>query len=152
MPQSDDSQGERGFKVQDRRRFTSEGDAKSAEEISPAPLAEPSAQAHTDPGTAPEMPLRPTPEHDEAHVINFSAFLISLGTQALAYLGEMPNPVDGSKSVDLGAAKEMIDIIAMLGDKTKGNLDDGERHLVEGLLYDLRLRYVERVRNQTSRS
>ncbi len=78
--------------------------------------------------------------------LNFSTFIISLSTQALAHLGEIPNPIDRQLAVDLGAAKQLIDILGILKDKTKGNLDKPETDLLDGLLYDLRIRYVERVR------
>lgn len=137
----------RGFKVQDRRRFTPEGEtrAESAPAPDPAPArAEepPVAEEKHSPGGSPTPPIE----------INFSTFIISLGTQALAYLGEIPNPVDRSSVVDLVAAKEMIDILSMLREKTRGNLEKGEEGLLENLLYDLRLKYVERVRSQSSRS
>jgi hypothetical protein len=56
----------------------------------------------------------------------------------------MPNPVDGTTRVDLVAARQIIDIIGMLRDKTQGNLDDAERALLDDALYDLRMKYVER--------
>jgi uncharacterized protein DUF1844 len=74
--------------------------------------------------------------------------VISLSTQALAHLGEMPNPIDGTTRVDLNASRQIIDIIAMLRDKTKGNLDDAESALVDDALYDLRMKYVERAQRR----
>ena len=67
---------------------------------------------------------------------------------ALAHLGEMPNPVDGTTRVDLEAARQIIDIVAMLRDKTKGNLDEAENALLDDALYDLRMKYVERARGR----
>ena len=75
--------------------------------------------------------------------IDFATFVLSLGSSALAYLGEMADPVSGTLTRDLPMAKQTIDIIAMLLEKTKGNLSDAEDKLVQGLLYDLRVKYVD---------
>lgn len=148
---ADESDSGRGFKVQDRRRFTVDGEARAEHEPA-ATSNEAPPQAAPD-SSSPEPPPPPRAEPDAgAAQINFSTFVISLGTQALAYLGEIPNPIDHSATVDLTAAKEMIDIVALLRDKTKGNLDEGENALMDGLLYDLRLKYVERVRGASKRS
>jgi hypothetical protein len=70
--------------------------------------------------------------------------VLSLGSSALLHLGELEHPESGAPRPDLGLAKHTIDIIAMLQEKTKGNLSPAEDKLVESLLYDLRLRYVEK--------
>jgi hypothetical protein len=91
-------------------------------------------------------------EHDEApkkgnedifSTINFSTFLLSLSTSALVSLGELPDPLRNEKSINLALAKQTIHIIEMLQDKTKGNLNDEEKRLVDGMLYDLRMKYVK---------
>lgn len=74
--------------------------------------------------------------------LDFSTFIISLSTSAMMHLGETPLPGGGSIKTDLPLAQQTIDILAMLGDKTKGNLTDDEAKLLKQLLYDLRLRYV----------
>jgi uncharacterized protein DUF1844 len=152
MSGEEDKQESRGFKVEDRRRFSDTGDARTGVEDRPpqesAPSAAPappphSPQAATAAGTAAgaaSAHARPALE------LNFSTFLISLSTQALAQLGEIPNPIDNQTTVDLGAAKQLIDILAILREKTKGNLDKSESDLLDSALYDLRLRYVERAR------
>ena len=76
--------------------------------------------------------------------INFPTFVISLSTQALAHLGEIPDPTDGALRVELIGARQLIDILAMLKDKTRGNLDGDEAALLDHALYDLRMKYVER--------
>ncbi|MCY4441552.1 MAG: DUF1844 domain-containing protein, partial [Deltaproteobacteria bacterium] len=83
---------------------------------------------------------------EELPSINFSTFIISLSTQALMHLGEMSNPVTGKLEKDVAVAKQTIDIIGMLGEKSKGNLDETEEQLVREVLYNLRMRYVEAVR------
>jgi len=75
--------------------------------------------------------------------VTFSTFLLGLSTQALLHLGEIPNPVSGQIETDLIAAQHVIDILGMLEAKTRGNLDQAEQGLVQSVLYDLRIRYVE---------
>jgi hypothetical protein len=64
------------------------------------------------------------------------------------HLGEIPDPITAKVANDFPVAKQMIDIIGMLGDKTRGNLDPGEQQLMEDVLYDLRMRYVEAVKKK----
>lgn len=134
----------KGFQVRDRRRFTETGELRgdAVEEESPTESASsPSAAA---PGAAasgePERDAEPPAE------ITFSTFLVSLSTQALMCLGEIANPVSGHLEIDLRAVRELIDIIAMLQEKCRGNLDAAESYLIEKILFDLRMRYVEKVR------
>ena len=75
--------------------------------------------------------------------IDFTAFVMSLATTAAVHLGDVPDPVSGEQAVNLPAASQMVDILSMLQEKTKGNLDPDETQLVETLLYELRMRYVE---------
>ena len=74
--------------------------------------------------------------------IDFSSFVFSLSTSALLHLGEVPDPVTGKTEKDLPLAKQTIDILGMLQDKTRGNLTADEGKLLENLLADLRWRYV----------
>ena len=69
--------------------------------------------------------------------------MLSLGSSALLHLGELEHPEAGGKHLDLPLAKHTIDILAMLEAKTRGNLTGPEEKLIQSLLYDLRLRYVE---------
>ena len=66
----------------------------------------------------------------------------------LLHLGEIPNPVTGTVEPDLDAAKQVIDILGMLREKTRNNLEPGEESLLDSVLYDLRMRYVELVRQK----
>lgn len=75
--------------------------------------------------------------------VTFSTFVLGLSTQALMLLGEIADPAGDPPAVDLGAAKQLIDIVGLLEAKTKGNLDATEQGLIESVLYDLRMRYVE---------
>ena len=85
--------------------------------------------------------------HDHEHGLppemTFSTFVIGLTTQALMHLGEIADPTQPQMAADLPAAKQMIDLLGILREKTKGNLDDAETQLLDSMLYDLRIRYVE---------
>ena len=72
----------------------------------------------------------------------FSTFVLSLASSALVQLGEVPEPSTGKKEEDLVLAKHSIDILAMLQEKTANCLDEEETRLLEGLLYELRLKFV----------
>jgi hypothetical protein len=128
----------RGFQVKDRRRFSETGEARpDTPEESPAP---PAGAAPAEPPPAAEMPDEP---------VTFSTFALGLSTQALLHLGEIPNPLTKRLERDLPAAKQVIDILGILRDKTRGNLEPGEETLLDSVLYDLRMRYVELVRSST---
>jgi len=73
----------------------------------------------------------------------FTGFIISLTTTAAVHFGDYPDPATGeTRPPNLDAAQQMIDILAMLEQKTRGNLSAQERSLLEQVLYDLRMRYV----------
>jgi hypothetical protein len=132
----------KGFTVQDRRRFspdTGEAREDAPEQPAAAPNASAGAQGVEQTQAGAEEPL---PE------INFSAFVISLSTQALMHLGEIANPMSGKVEVDVPVAKQMIDILAMLKDKTRNNLNASEDRLVDDILFDLRMKYVEAVKKR----
>jgi hypothetical protein len=74
--------------------------------------------------------------------VSFTALIISLAGSAMMHLGEAPNPADGKNSVNLGLARNTIDLIAMLKEKTSGNLDEEETKLIEAMLYELRTKFV----------
>jgi hypothetical protein len=77
---------------------------------------------------------------------SFVNFLSTLATNAAAALGAMPHPATGQRSIDLDTGKYWLDVLAMLREKTKGNLHDRESRLLDGLLADLRMQYVQLVR------
>lgn len=74
--------------------------------------------------------------------VTFSTFVMSLASSALVHLGEVPEPETGQMSENLPVAKHTIDILSMLKEKTGNCLDPDEAQLLEGLLYDLRMKYV----------
>jgi hypothetical protein len=142
----------KGFVVRDRRRFTEKGEPR--EETGPE------EQAKEPPKEPPKEPEPPAQEEakDRARVeekateeapfpeINFSTFIFSLNTSALLHLGEIPDPATGKQQEDLATAKQTIDLIAMLQEKTRGNLAPDEENLLKHILYDLRLRYVQKAK------
>jgi hypothetical protein len=122
-----------GFTVTDRRSFGEGGEPK-AEVASPPPAASPTpgGTAVTPPAATASLPA-----------VDFHTFVLSLGSSALLHLGEIEHPDVGATQKDLPLAKHTIDILVMLEQKTKGNLTPAEEKLIQSLLYDLRLRYVE---------
>lgn len=75
--------------------------------------------------------------------MDFSTFVLSLGSSAMVNLGQVPAPESEEPAVDLPAAKQIIDILAVLEEKTRGNLDDSEDKLLKSLLYELRIKFVD---------
>ena len=127
----EDKEERRGFQVRDRRRFAATGEARAD-----APSEPPEPAPASDQGTGPQS-------HAPEEPVTFSTFVLGLSTQALLHLGEIPNPVTKTLERDLGAAKHVIDILGILREKARNNLDPGEEALLESILYDLRMRYVE---------
>jgi hypothetical protein len=75
--------------------------------------------------------------------INFATFVFSLNSSALVQLGMMEDPMTGEKEKNLPLAKQTIDIISMLEEKTRGNLEPDEAAMLKNILYDLRILYVK---------
>lgn len=82
--------------------------------------------------------------------ISFVAFIYSLATNAAVHFGDLPDPLTNEpRPVDLEAAAQLIDVIAMLEEKTRGNLTPEERQLMDQILYELRMRFVEAKKGQS---
>lgn len=157
MANQDEESSSRGFKVHDRRRFSSSGEAREPEEgaeAAPPPRESEAAAATRPPGEPAQAAAARDAYAQAAHEpdkgadygeaqMNFSTFVLSLSTQALAYLGEIPDPATNTTHVDLAAARHFIDILAMLQQKTSGNLDPSESEILQHALYDLRMRFVD---------
>ena len=82
------------------------------------------------------------PSHTPEPTITFSTFLVGLASSALIHLGKTPNPETGKVERDLVLARQSLDLLGMLHDKTRGNLTAEEKQLFDNLLADLRLRFV----------
>jgi hypothetical protein len=150
---ADEESEKRGFTVRDRRRFSDSGEPREESESGAETPETPPPGAAAETAAAQSAAAESTagaghggagPSEQLPPEINFPTFVISLCTQALAHLGEIPDPSAGETRVDLGAARQLIDILAMLQEKTTGNLERDEATLLEHALYDLRMKYVER--------
>jgi len=84
----------------------------------------------------------------ELPVLDFATFVLSLSNAALMHLGLAPDPETHKLSVDLPLAKQTIDLIGMLEEKTKGNLTGEEERLLHQVLFDLRMQYVEKAKEK----
>ena len=138
----DQHEGERGFKVTDRRRFSETGSPRAEDERADSTTGSTSAPP-------PHQELPPASHADEgpdAMEVNFLSFVLGLGTQALLHLGDMENPISHRVERDLDAAKQVIDLLGILREKTRNNLEPAEEAMLDSTLYDLRMRYVELVR------
>lgn len=153
-------------KINDRRKFNVDGSLREGVEITPekpkqeavpaekaakpeAPEEAPKAEEITAESEEGEEEALSADEQKELEEIgaedptSFVNFLTTLVSQAAAALGAMPHPVSGQRTVDLETGKYWIDVLAMLQEKTKGNLHPKEAELFKGLLSDLRMQYVQ---------
>ncbi|MBW1667388.1 MAG: DUF1844 domain-containing protein [Deltaproteobacteria bacterium] len=125
---------EKGFVIKDRRSFDEKGELK--EEKKEEAAAKERKQESREPQKE-ERQRAPLPE------VNFNSLIFSLSSSALLHLGEIADPQTGQKKKDLALAKHTIDTIAMLEEKTRGNLDEEEKRFLASILTDLRLRFVK---------
>ena len=125
-----------GFVIRDKRKFTTEGEVKQATET---PVHDTNApdKAGTCKDQSSKSDSMPLPE------INFPSFILSISSSALFHFGEIPDPVSGKQERNLPMAKQTIDILGILKEKTNGNLTKDEEQLLDHLLHDLRLKYVQ---------
>jgi hypothetical protein len=82
-------------------------------------------------------------DREQLPPIDFPTFVLSLSHSAFVHLGDAKNPVDSSQQVNLPLARQTIDLLALLQEKTKGNLSGEEERIIEQSIYDLRMRYAE---------
>lgn len=83
-------------------------------------------------------------EAGSASGISFPAFVLSLAHTTAVHLGDVPDPASGQRvEANLEAAQQMIEILGLLDQKTRGNLTAEERQLLEQILFELRVRFVE---------
>jgi hypothetical protein len=138
-------QEEKGFVVKDRRTFSLD-EAESDQEPS-GERAETLKDAEEEKA---KTEFQEASRKDEAKTrpplpeVSLSTFVFSLSSSALVHLGEIPEPDTQRVQVDLPMAKQIIDTLGMLQEKTRGNLDTDEDHLLKTVLYDLRMRYVQK--------
>jgi len=82
-------------------------------------------------------------QSDDLPAVDFTTFVVSLSHSALLHLGDAPHPNDEKSDVNLPLARQSIDLLALLQEKTHGNLTGAEEQVLTQALYDLRVRYVE---------
>ena len=130
------------FIIKDRRIFSQENmdidkEKEEKEKIQDAKKPEPEEAG----------PAGEKPGENEARVclpeINFPTFIMSLNVSAFVNLGVLDNPANGKKEKNLDLAKQTIDILCMLEEKTRGNLSKDEESMLKNILYDLRIIYVK---------
>ncbi len=124
------------IKVTDRR-------SASHEEPAPAGAAATAREAVQQGPSGPDPSRTEVGARAAARTIDFTTFAFSLGSSAMMHLGVAPDPTTGHEGRDLALAAETIDLLAMLQQKTRGNLTAEEERFLGALLYDLRLRYVQ---------
>lgn len=134
------------FKVTDRRLFNPDGSLRDDAQIAePAPVVETAPQPQ--PAAVPE----PHPTHEEFPADDddtlpeqtmFTEFIMNVASSAFIYMGLVEHPATGRRQVDMMAAKESIDVLMMLRDKTQGNLSKGEEKFFDELLSDLKTQFV----------
>ena len=84
-----------------------------------------------------------TEQEETLPVVDFATFVVSLSHSALTHLGDAPDLEDGNVRRNLPLAKQTIDLLGLLEEKTRGNLDGDEERLLTQVLFDLRMRYLE---------
>jgi hypothetical protein len=140
MPE--EKEEKKDFVVKDRRIFAEKNLDDEEREEKEAPAAEEKTEAETK-----EADEKPDAEDQEPPFqfpeINFATFVASLNASALLQLGAIEDPTTGTKNKNLPMAKQTIDILSMMQEKTTGNLSEEEENLLKNILYDLRLMYVK---------
>lgn len=147
----------KGFKVNDRRQFTSEGELRGEPREKPSsdpeaipeptPQRAPSGERLADATSAPAG--RATADREPAEPSSGATFLDLVGmlaTNAMLQLGDVPDPASGERHENLQAVQDMITFLDILHQKTKGNLSQKEGEVLEQVLYDLRMRYMAKAK------
>ncbi len=147
---TDERERESGaFKVTDRRSFTPEGELRRDTGQDPGSAKSPPPQARPNP--SPSGPKAAPGEQPRARTsagpgMDFSSFLLSLATTALVHLGETVDRTGARGKTNLDAAKQMVDILAMLQQKTEGNRTEEENRLLDDILYEIRMKILAKTR------
>lgn len=117
----------RGYTFSDKRGRSNEDDALDRQEMKKDPGSEHS-------------------EQEPSLVIDFVTLIMSFASASMICMGKIPDPATGTVQKNLPIAKQNIDIISLLMEKTKGNLTQEEDRIIEQILYELRMHYVEAVK------
>jgi hypothetical protein len=144
MADNENNENKKSFQVVDKRRFDATGHERSDGEQETGTSAAASVAPQ---GTAQEVAgnfrMEEAPAESE---VNFSSFVMSLATQAMVQLGQMAPPPGMEIPVDVESGKGTIDILAMIQNKTRGNLSKEESKFLEDVLHTLRVSYVKRAK------
>jgi hypothetical protein len=142
----DEPEREEGFKVTDRRRFTAEGEARESDAGTDRSKTTGTSGEDQTRATAGAKSEAGEPDKETTDKglppADFSALILSLANSALVYMG-MTGGTDSPAPKDLIAAKRFVDMISLLQEKTKGNLTDQEQRLLNQMLFQLRMAFVE---------
>ena len=132
----------KGFVIKDRRLFDESGAARKEEEVTEEKKK---TEESPDEGLKTSPAENDSPETEDAPLpeIDFAGFIFSLSTTAMYHFGDFPDPVTKKATRNLAAAKQTIDILSILKTKTEGNLDENEKQMLDGVLYELRMRFVK---------
>ena len=126
------------FIIKDKRMFAEKDEDHPIKEEKEKPLEEPAAETSES-----EAVQEEEKEDYQLPEINFATFIFSLNHSVLVHLGIMEDPSTGKKVRNLPLAKQTIDILGMLEEKTRGNLEDDEEKMLKNILYDLRMIYIK---------
>ncbi len=127
------------FIVKDRRTFAKGDEETEIKEEKAEPAKEDAKTEEPEKAAAPDKDT----EDFQLPEINFATFIFSLNSSALMHLGVIEDPGTGKNVKNLPIAKQTIDILGMLKEKTQGNLTDDEANMLKHILYDLRMIYVK---------
>ncbi len=129
----------KGFTVKDKRLFSQEEKKEEDKEKDFKQPVDKTYESNKETSDESKKTSSQTPLPE----VTFSSFILSLSSSALFHFGELPDPVSKQKQKNIILAKQTIDILGILEQKTKGNLSKEEESLMENLLYDLRMRYIQ---------
>ena len=139
-----ENNGEKGFVIKDRRLFDEDGETRSdVSEENEKKESEQKSETVDENVKEKEETVEEEGKNYQLPEMNFHNFILSLYTSVIFNLGELADPVSNKKEKDLKAAKQTIDILGMLKEKTEGNLDSSEKELLDGVLSESRMRYVK---------
>ena len=137
------SEEKKDFIVKDRRIFSQDAEEKQdADEKTAEQAAQPANDKPAEQQPEEESAAEEHEEEPQFPEINFPTFVASLNASALVHLGVIDDPASGKKSKNLPMAKQTIDILSMLEEKTQGNLAKDEADMLKNVLYDLRIMFV----------
>ena len=134
MSSDNENSKDGSFTVVDKRRFDTSGHQRT----------EPTSPSQSQPESATQFTHRDAPSTSDEEPVAFNSFIMSLATQALVQMGEMPAPNGMDIPLDMESARQTIDILAMLQRRTRGNLAPEESRFLEEVLHSLRVSFINK--------